>query len=167
MALLIIDVQKGLFERSNPIYHADNLLDNITVLADRAGQAGAPVIAVQHTNESSLIEGSDAWQLHPRLGPIQADLIVHKRHGNAFQDTGLNQQLASRGIECVVITGLVTNGCVRATCLGARDLGYQVILASDGHSTFHKQAARLVDEWNQKLGDLGIKICQAERIKFV
>lgn len=50
-----------------------------------------------------------------------------------------------------MITGLVTNGCVRATSIGAHDLGYRVVLVEDGHSTYNQSAAKLINEWNQTL----------------
>jgi hypothetical protein len=40
-ALLVIDVQKGLFEHETPIYEADRLLANIQMLIDRAHAACA------------------------------------------------------------------------------------------------------------------------------
>ncbi|MBK5109670.1 MAG: cysteine hydrolase, partial [Anaerolineales bacterium] len=66
--------------------------------------------------------------------------MIHKTHGNAFQDTGLKDELDVRGIKNIVITGLVTNGCVRATCIGGHNLGYRVVLVEDGHSTYIKTA---------------------------
>ena len=66
VALLVIDVQQGLFARSTPIYHADDLLKNIGTLVDRAHRAGAPAFYVQHSSEKILVEGSDEWQLHPQ-----------------------------------------------------------------------------------------------------
>ena len=66
----------------------------------------------------------------------------------------------------MVVTGLVTQGCVRATCLGAKKLGYKVILVSDGHSTYHKQAAHLIAEWNQKLSAGTVELQEAREIEF-
>jgi nicotinamidase-related amidase len=69
IALLVIDVQQGLFEKSTPIYKADELLENITTLVDRAHLGGAPVIYVQHSAAKHLVKGSAEWQLHPQLNP--------------------------------------------------------------------------------------------------
>ena len=66
VALLVIDVQQGLFAKSIPIYHADELLKNIGTLVDRAHRAQAPVFYVQHSSGKTLVEGSDEWQLHPQ-----------------------------------------------------------------------------------------------------
>jgi nicotinamidase-related amidase len=60
-ALLIIDVQKGLFEKSTPIFEAEQVLTNINTLMKNARQAGIPVIFIQHSNDKLLVKGSDAW----------------------------------------------------------------------------------------------------------
>ena len=108
--------------------------------------------------------GSADWQLHPRLHPGEGDLVVHKQHGNAFEDTSLHAELTARGIGRVIVTGLVTHGCVKATCEGALALGYAVVLAADGHSSYSKDAARLIEEWNRKLGEAGAQVMPAAEI---
>jgi nicotinamidase-related amidase len=165
-ALLIIDVQQALFERTTRIYKAEELLHNIGLLIDRAHQSGVPVVFVQHANESFLLEGSEGWQLHPSLKPTSTDLMRQKRHGSALQDTPLHPELQSRGINTVVVMGLVTHGCVKATCQDAKKHGYRVILVEDGHSNYHKHAADVVEEWNQKLGAEGIELISTQAIDF-
>lgn len=51
------------------------------------------------------------------------------------------------------MTGLFSEGCVRATCLGAFRRGYRVVLVADAHSSSHSEAARRVREWNDRLAD--------------
>lgn len=166
VALLVIDVQQGLFTKSTPIYHADQLLHNISLLVERAHRAGVPIFYIQHSDLKNLVKGSPNWQLHPHLQPLDTDTIIHKQHGNAFEDTPLQEALHSRAITSLVVTGLVTHGCVRATCLGARLLGYQVILVKDGHSSYSKDAARLIQEWNQKLSAQQVELSSAAEIEF-
>lgn len=165
-ALLVIDVQRGLFKKSTPIYQADELLKNIGALVDRAHRAGAPVFYVQHSDKRDLSEGSEGWQLHPQLHPTDTDHVIHKRHASAFQETDLEKALEARHIKSLVVTGLVTHGCVRATCIDAHRRGYKVILVKDGHGNFHKHAAELVKEWNQKLSERGIQIKPARETDF-
>ena len=59
-----------------------------------------------------------------------------------------------------------THGCVKATCLGALDLGYQVSLVKDGHSNYSKDGPDLIEKWNQKLSDNGVVVKFAEEKKF-
>lgn len=166
VALLIIDIQRALFEKKTPVYRDAELLHNINLLIEKAHQAGVTVIFVQHINQSFLVEGTEGWQLHPSLMPTASDLILQKHHGSALQDTSLHQQLQSRGISTLVVTGLVSNGCVKATCEAAKTQGYRVILVEDGHSSFHKDAASIVEEWNRKLSEEGIELCAAEAVDF-
>jgi nicotinamidase-related amidase len=165
-ALLVIDVQQGLFRKSTPIFRAEPLLDTIATLVERAHAANLLVVYIQHASDKVLPFGSADWQFHPRLHPGEDDLIVHKQHGNAFEDTSLHRELAARGVGRVIVTGLVTHGCVRATCEGALALGYTVVLAADGHSSYSKDAARLVEEWNRKLGEAGAVVAPAAQIAF-
>ena len=165
-ALLVIDLQQGLFRKSTPIYRAGVLLDAIDALIGRARAAAAPVIIIQHASDKVLPFGSEDWQLHPRLRRGEGDLIVHKQHGNAFEDTALHAELGARGIGRLIVTGLVTHGCVKATCLGALELGYDVVLAEDGHSSYSKDAAKLIEEWNRKLAAAGAVVVPAAQIEF-
>ena len=97
---------------------------------------------------------------------LETGVAIHKRHGNAFQDTNLREELESRGIRRVVITGLVTHGCVRATCIGAKRQGYEAVLVKDGHSSYSKQAAKLIAEWNEKLSEGTVELRATEEIVF-
>jgi nicotinamidase-related amidase len=164
--LLVIDVQSGLFQKPTPIFHAQALLEHVDALVERAHQAGIQVIYIQHSSDKVLPWGSPEWQLHPRLQLQEGDLLIHKQHGNAFEDTPLEAELRSRDIRRLVVTGLVTHGCVKATCQGALDLGYQVVLVEDAHSSYSKDAARLIEEWNQKLHDQGAELCPASEVTF-
>jgi nicotinamidase-related amidase len=166
VALLVIDVQKGLFHRAHPIYKAKELLENINNLVNRSHENGVPVYYIQHANESSLVEGSEAWELHPEIQPEDADLIIHKRYGSAFHNTPLGEDLSENGVGTVVITGLVTHGCVRATCLDALRLGYRVELVEDGHSNFNKNAVKYIKKWNKVLGRNGAELRKTEEVQF-
>jgi len=147
-ALLVIDVQMALFSRPTPIYRADDLIRNINSLVDMFQLSDALVLYIQHSNKKMLVRDSDGWQFHPDLNINEADPIIHKIHGNAFKDTDLRRVLESRGIEDIVITGLVTQGCVKATSIGGKELGYRVILVKDGHSNYSKEAPKIIEKWN-------------------
>jgi nicotinamidase-related amidase len=165
-ALLVIDVQQGLFRKTMPIHKAEQLLKNINTLVDRAHRTGTPVFYIQHSGQKILTQGSDDWRLHPQLHPLDTDCIIHKHHGNAFDQTPLKEELSSRNVDRLVVTGLVTHGCVRATCMGAKKLGYKVVLVGDGHSNYHKHAAQLIEEWNQKLGAGTVELQSTREIDF-
>jgi nicotinamidase-related amidase len=164
-ALLVIDVQCGLFEQPEPIYEADRLLDNLAALIERGHAAGAPVCFVQHC-DSYLSPETPPWQLHPRLQPAERDIRVRKQHGNAFEETTLHTALAARGVKTVVVSGLVSNHCVTVGSLGAQALGYRVIVASDAHSTCDPDPALIVETVNRRLSEAGIELRPTAAIEF-
>jgi nicotinamidase-related amidase len=165
-ALLVIDVQAGLFQHATPVYKADELLDNICLLIERARRAHVPIFFVQHSNVKTLLYGSDGWRLHLRLQPASGDILIEKTHGSAFEDTPLKAELDARHVSRLVICGLVTHACVKDGTLAACELGYAVTLASDGHSSSSQDAARLIVEWNQKLSQRGAQLQPAREISF-
>jgi len=164
--LLVIDVQTGLFERAFPIYNAEGVLENINTLIDHARDADVPVIFIQHSNKNTLIKSSDAWQLHPEIQTREDEVLIHKLHGNAFEETELREILEAQGVSELIVTGLVTHGCVRATTLGALKLGYRVILVSDGDSKFSKDAKKIVAKWNKTLSEKGAELRETKEISF-
>ena len=139
-ALLVIDVQQGLFTRPTPIFHEKEFLGNLSILIARARRAGVPVIFIQHANENTLVRDTPEWQLHPQIMPLPGEPIIHKLQGNAFLDTNLADVLREKQASHLVLCGLVTHGCVKSTCLGAVELGYRVTLVQDGHSSFSQDA---------------------------
>jgi nicotinamidase-related amidase len=165
-ALLIIDVQRELFEKSTQVYQADQLIANILELVARAHQAQMPVVFIQHNSKNYLVKGSEGWLLHPKLTPKPEDGQVFKEHGNAFEKTNLGELLTAHGVGRVVAAGLVTHGCVKSTCLGALELGYQVVLAGDAHSSYNADAAAVISKWNQQLAAQGVQVTDTAQVNF-
>jgi nicotinamidase-related amidase len=91
---------------------------------------------------------------------------VRKTHGSSFEATVLGDELARRSVSQVVVCGLATHACVKATTLAAIELGYKTTVAKDAHSNSSKDAARLIDEWNQKLGAAGARGMATQEITF-
>jgi nicotinamidase-related amidase len=166
-ALLVIDVQRDLFEQKTPIYRAELLITNILDLVEKAHAASVAVIYVQHQSSDFLIKGSQGWQLHPDLSPQPIDWYITKEHSNAFEEPELGELLTSLGVGRLVITGLVTHGCVKNNCLGALKMGYQVVLAGDAHSSFSKDAFALIEKWNKALAEKGVKVLNTAEISFI
>jgi nicotinamidase-related amidase len=165
-ALLIIDVQRDLFEKSTPVYRGDPVLKNVNALVDRAHAAGAPVFYVQHSTKTTLLESSSGWQLHPALKPRKTDHLIRKHHGNAFEDTCLKDDLDILHVSTVVVVGLITDGCVQATCKGAHALGYDVTLAQDAHSTNSAGSEQIIDKWNTKLSQGVVRLQATADVDF-
>ena len=165
-ALLVIDVQNDLFDKSTPVYKSEELLVNINVLVEKAHLAGVPVVYIQHCGKKQLQKGTKGWQLHPELHPKPEDWRVTKENSNSFEETDLAGRLTSHGIDHVVATGLVTHGCVKNTCLGGLKEGFKVTLAADAHSNFSKDALRMIEKRHEVLPEKGVKVVKSEDICF-
>jgi len=161
--LLVIDMQQGLFKKQ--IYKSQRLIDNINHLLDRFHQVNSPVFLFRHSNESFLKFGSDDWQLHSALRQAESDIIIDKTHASIFKEKVFTDILANRKIGSVVIAGLVSNGCIQAACTDAKNLGIKTTLVSDGHSTWHKDAEKIVTDYNAKLATKGIQVLPTHEIK--
>ncbi|MGD9985518.1 cysteine hydrolase family protein [Pseudonocardia sp.] len=76
-----------------------------------------------------LLRGGRAAEIDPRVGPAAGDVVVEKRHASAFAGTELTTVLGAAGIDTVLVCGLTTSGCVRATAVdgAAGGLRMQVV----------------------------------------
>jgi nicotinamidase-related amidase len=108
-ALLIVDVQIGMFDESDPVHDGDKLLATLGTLISRARTAGIPIVYVQHEGASRpLHPGSPGWPIHPSIAPTDRDLVIRKRNPDSFQEAVLQQELGARGIRHLVVAGIQT-----------------------------------------------------------
>lgn len=134
IGLLVIDMQRALLEGA---FQASAVLDNVADLIRRARAASAPVVYIQHNHASfePLKKGNPGWEIHPKLEPQPGDLVVEKEASDAFYGTDLASALRDHGIAEVVVCGMMTEYCVDASARSALSHDFDVILASDAHTT--------------------------------
>jgi maleamate amidohydrolase len=81
--------------------------------------------------------------------------VISKQYPSAFFGTSLASTLTSLGIDTVLLTGLTTSGCVRATCVDCMSHGFKTIVVreacGDRHAAPHE--ANLFD-MNAKYADV-------------
>ncbi|MDP1852562.1 MAG: cysteine hydrolase family protein [Candidatus Planktophila sp.] len=130
-ALLVIDVQNGVVDNA---FARESVIAHINEVITKARAKNVPVIWVQHSDEELEI-GSDSWKIVPELEPGSDEVIIRKLFRSSFVETQLSELLASLGVDHLYITGAQTNNCVRHTCHGALELGYDITLISDAHTT--------------------------------
>ncbi|MDO8645725.1 MAG: cysteine hydrolase family protein [Candidatus Planktophila sp.] len=130
-ALLVIDVQNGVVDNA---FGRESVIAHISEVITKARAMNVPVIWVQHSDEELEI-GSDSWKIVPELEPGSDEVIIRKLFRSSFVETQLSELLASLGVDHLYITGAQTNNCVRHTCHGALELGYDITLISDAHTT--------------------------------
>ena len=165
-ALLVIDVQRALFTRQNPIYGASKLIQTINNLVEQAHLYGVKVIYIQHANKSILKEGTEGWQFHPKLKSNPTNVTIQKVQGNAFVGTQLQSTFEAWGIQNILITGLVSHQCIKTTSLGGIELGYKVFLVKGGHSNDLKDAADMIEQVQNELEKAGVMPVFPEELNF-
>ncbi|QSX39546.1 cysteine hydrolase family protein [Shewanella cyperi] len=154
-ALLVIDVQKLLFENGNPPHEAHAVIDRINSLSQQARDSDMPVIFIQHEQEGTPIaRDSDGWQLATGLVAEEDDFRVGKSTPDSFNGTGLKSLLDELDVTELVICGYASEFCVDTTVRRALALGYPVTLVTDAHTTANKphlDAASIIAHHNATL----------------
>ncbi len=157
-ALLIIDAQVGLL--SPPAHEGEAVVSRIASLLERARDASAPVIFVQHSSSpgGSVDPATDRWPIHPRIAPRAGEPVISKRLCDSFYETTLQAELAGRNIDHLVIAGCRTEYCIDTACRRATSLGYKVTLVRDAHTTFGDgalEASQTIAHHNHVLDGFG------------
>lgn len=145
--LLPIDLQMAILNpkwgvRNNPQAEA-----NIGALLDFWRARGWPVWHVAHDEanpNSSYYEHGPGNAFRPEFTPRDGEKVIRKRVNSAFIGTSLEADLRAGGYQRLVIAGVITNNSVDASVRMAGNLGFDVILASDGCYTFGRK------DWNGK-----------------
>ncbi|MEL3971678.1 cysteine hydrolase family protein [Rossellomorea oryzaecorticis] len=137
-ALIIIDVQKGMFIKGAAVYKGEELISTLKTLIEKARSTDTPVFYVQHNAPAGkpLEVGKEGWEIHDEIKPRPGDPIIQKETPNSFLHTKLEEELNERGIKHIHIAGIQTEACVDTTCRSAFSKGYKVTLISDAHSTW-------------------------------
>ncbi|MCX6496583.1 MAG: cysteine hydrolase family protein [Rhodoluna sp.] len=150
-ALLVIDVQVGVMAEA---FERESKIANMAKAIDKARAEGAPVIWVQHSDEELVLESAE-WEIVSELSPIASEPKVRKTFRSSFVETNLEDVLSSLGVSHIFVCGAETNNCVRHTSHTALEMGYDLTLISDAHTTtgfewngYIVDAARVIDEQN-------------------
>ena len=151
--LMVIDVQRDVVAKA---LNVEQVVSNINSLIGKARESQTPVIWVQHSDDF-LVQDTDGWEFVSELKPQPGDGRIYKTHASSFEETDLGDQLAALGTKHVVITGAQTDYCVNATSNAAVELGFDVTLVSDAHTTEDtpsSTAAELIAAKNEEFQSL-------------
>ena len=164
VCLLVVDMQKGIFGLKQPVYDAENLIRNVNKAICFAREQGIRVIFTQHENGSFLKSGTAGHGIVGEIKVCNGDVLIAKKHPDAFLDTGLDGMLKAQGITGLIVAGLISNGCVKDACLSALEKGYVVILPSDAHSTFYSGGKKIVETVNRDMDSAGARVAPVEEL---
>lgn len=138
-ALVLVDFQEEFFHGRLPLPDGPAALRAAARLVRWARAARVRVVHVRNVvaRADSLLfaPGSLGSQPVPELAEAPGELIVIKTLAGAFSRTDLDAQLRSRGIDTLIVAGLMTHLAVATTVSDGMVLGYRVLVAADATAT--------------------------------
>jgi maleamate amidohydrolase len=165
-ALLVIDFVRAYLVPDSPLYAGVEVArDACRELLRAARAAGIPVL---HTNVQYQRGGRDGGVFfrkvpalacfeagaHPELAafaeglePATGETVITKQYASAFFGTTLASTLTALGVDTVLIAGVSTSGCVRATTVDACQHGFVPLVVREAVGDRHEapHAANLFD----------------------
>ncbi|GAA3617476.1 N-carbamoylsarcosine amidohydrolase [Nonomuraea rosea] len=173
-ALILVDLMRAYFEPDADLYvgSRDCLLAAARVLA-AARTAGVPVL---HTRVAHSRDGADGGlfyrkatplrRLHgplgalmPEVAPAGDEVVIVKQYASAFFGTTLASTLTALRVDTLVITGVSTSGCVRASAVDAVQHGFVPIVvrqavgdrsAGPHEASLHDIQAKYGEVWEEQ-----------------
>ena len=150
-ALIVIDMAKAYFESDAPLYLgepvASSVLQSVARLVQAARADHVPVIFTTVRYQRGGADGGVFFRMGGalrcfeggnRLGevvepivPTASDIVVTKQYASSFFATSLASTLTALGVDTLLISGVSTSGCVRATTLDACQHGFVPIVVRD------------------------------------
>jgi nicotinamidase-related amidase len=147
-AVVAVDIAMAYLDRESPLYAG--VEDAVASAARVIAAARAVGVPVLHTRVRYQPGGADGgvfrrkvpslWVFDegcplgepaPAVAPAAGEVVVVKQYASGFFGTSLASTLHATGIDTVVVVGLTTSGCVRATALDAMQHGFVPIVVRD------------------------------------
>ncbi|QFT78730.1 isochorismatase family protein [Erythrobacter sp. THAF29] len=153
-ALLLIDFVRAYFDPGCELFAGvEDVLASALRVREAARAAGIPVIltnVVYHANGIDggrffekvkplrhFLAGNPMGDWAPGLIPADDELVVSKQYPSAFFGTSLAATLTAKGVDHVILTGLTTSGCVRASCVDSISNGFITTVVRDAVGDRH------------------------------
>lgn len=181
-ALVMIDFCQGYFDSNCDLYaDVDNALASALRVREAAHAAKIPVILTNVSYHPSAIDGGRFFEkaaplryfiegnpmaaFAKGLEPREEELVITKQYPSAFFGTSLASTLTATGVDSVLLTGLTTSGCVRASCVDAMSHGFRTAVIAEACGDRHEapHQANLFD-MNAKYADV---VSEEETIGFL
>jgi maleamate amidohydrolase len=154
-ALILVDLVQAYFEPDCELYaEVDDALQSALRVLETAREQGILVI---YTNVVYQGDGLDGGRFYEKALPLKHfckgnsmgdwaggikprddELVVSKQYPSAFFGTSLASTLTAKGIDTLIITGLTTSGCIRASCVDAMSHGFIPIVVADACGDRHE-----------------------------
>lgn len=146
-ALIVVDMTLGFTSSDSPLGgHFDECVSAAVSLVDAFRQHGLPVffssvaygddksmsVFRRHLPDLNILQSGSHWVLvDPRFGCVANSQVINKGGPSAFFDTDLAEKLKAANSDSLIVCGLTTSGCVRATVVDALQHNYPTWVVSD------------------------------------
>lgn len=142
--LLLLDVQAAMLAPPPQGVHSSELIRmNVLRILLQARSAKPPPLIFHIRNTGEKLEPDEpntpGWQLV--FPPLPNEPVIDKLKNNAFAGTKLGDLVPSDAE--IVVVGMQTDYCIRATCSAALGRGNEVLLIKGAHATYDGMQA-----WN-------------------
>lgn len=157
-ALVVIDTQVGAFTGEWAMPEGDALIAACQAAVAEARRLGHKVLWVQHHEPGGAMDGA-GFAIDPRLAPAGNEPRVVKTEPDAFSNAALAALL--QGEDRILLCGLQSDCCVRATALGGQALGLPVAVLAHAHHTWPSEgrsATEVRDAINTELHAAGVPL---------
>jgi nicotinamidase-related amidase len=137
-ALVLVDFQEEFFHGKLVVPGADDAAARARELLAWVRSSGIAAVHVQNVARPGSVvfaPGSPTIAFTPALAPRADELVVTKPTGGAFTKTDLDAKLRARGIDTIVVAGIMAHLAVAMTAQDGAVLGYRVVVASDATTT--------------------------------
>jgi maleamate amidohydrolase len=179
-ALLIVDPARAYTDPSSHLYAGvEDAVAGMRSLVAMSRTSGIPRFFTRVVHESPSdgglflrkVPGARAFAAGDPLGlPIEGlahgegETLITKHYPSAFFGTALAASLTAGGVDTVIIAGLSTSGCIRATALDALQHGFVPLVVRDAVgdrlAEVHEANLRDIDA---KIGDV-VSLAEIERL---
>jgi nicotinamidase-related amidase len=153
-AVVLIDLQQGVMGYPTAPHTTSSVFAVAADLADRFRSRGAIIAYVRvdvanmirlavdqsHRDPNAPPPPPTASEIVPEAGRQPDDLLITKRHWDAFGGTELEQMLRQRGVRTIVLCGVATHIGVESTARSAASRGFDVVLAEDATTSTSAEA---------------------------
>jgi nicotinamidase-related amidase len=155
-ALLVVDIQTRFIKGSNA-YEEDRFIQTVNHAIEMFRKNGDLIVYVHHI-KGDVAPNTSGWEFDPRILKKESDPTVWKTKGNAFEGTDLREILDKHDIDELTVCGLVTQNCIRSTCIGCIEEGYRTHLVKNGTTNWLKHPQKTIDDVEAELTELGVTL---------
>ncbi|MFC5181923.1 isochorismatase family protein [Actinomadura harenae] len=129
-ALVAVDLMERIVALPTAPHDGRDVLTRSVEIADALREAGGTVAWVR-AERPNVDEQPPGSGLCPEITVAASDLEVVKGTWGSFQNTGLEAALRERGVDTIILTGIVTNFGVESTGRAADDAGFRTVFVED------------------------------------